>query len=58
MTRYNHAYSFGFSLISESETGEVSAQELRDAIEKALARCNDIDIVENCGAPYDSYEEG
>jgi hypothetical protein len=58
MPRYNHAYSFGFSLISESETGEVSAQELRDAIEEALARCNDIDIMENCGEPYNSYKEG
>lgn len=57
MSRYDHAYTFGFSVKSNDEGGEdVTAEQLRDAIVKALARMNDVDLLENCGCPFDTFE--
>lgn len=57
MSKYDHAYTFGFSLQSNDAGGEdVTAEQLRDAIVKALARMNDVELLENCGYPFDTYE--
>jgi hypothetical protein len=57
MSKYDHAYAFGFSVQSNDEGGEdVTADQLRDAIVKALARMDDVDLLENCNAPFDTYE--
>jgi hypothetical protein len=56
MARFNHAYTFGFSLESDSEDGTVSAEELRRAIMLAVAEMSDTELRENCGFPFDSYE--
>ena len=56
--KYNHAYTFGFSLVNESPDGEATtAQQLREALLSTLARYSDIELMENCGAPFDTYEE-
>jgi hypothetical protein len=57
MNKYDHAYTFGFSVKSNDGGGEdVTAEQLRDAIVKALARMDDVDLLENCGCPFDTYE--
>lgn len=57
MSKYDHAYTFGFSLQSNDGGGEdVTAEQLRDAIVKTLARMDDVDLLENCGCPFDTYE--
>lgn len=56
MRRFNHAFTFGFSLDSDDATGEhVPARELRTAIIAHLAALSDAELIENCGLPYDSY---
>lgn len=54
--KYNHAYTFGFSLENESEEGEATAAELRAAILKMLFELSDIELRENCDMPFDTYE--
>ena len=54
--RFNHAFSFGFSLENNSPEGEVTAQELRHAILCRLDYLTDSEILENCGSPWDTYE--
>jgi len=56
LTEYNHAFTFGFSLVNASEGGEATGPELRRAIMEHLARTDDNELMENCGAPFDSYE--
>ena len=57
MPKYSHAYCFGFSLENDSQDGEeTTAQELRSAILKRLAELSDIELLENCDAPFDTYE--
>lgn len=57
MSNYDHAYSFGFSLQSNDGGGEdVTAEQLRYAIVEALFRMDDVDLLENCGTPFDTYE--
>ena len=54
---YNHAFTFGFSLDSEDESGEhVTADELRNAIVRQLDLTDDDGLRENVGLPYDTYE--
>lgn len=58
MSKYNHAFTFGFSIITNMEDGsDVTADDARQGIIAALARMNDIELLENIGAPFDSYEE-
>lgn len=57
MESYNHAYTFGFSLINGDAEGYATAQELRSAILRALSRITDDELVENCGAPFDTIKE-
>jgi hypothetical protein len=54
--KYNHAFTFGFSLENESPNGETTPQEIRQALINALAQCTDEDLIGNCGAPFDTYE--
>lgn len=58
--RYNHAYSVAFSLESLHPDGDdVTAEMLQTALQKRirdLDRCGDIEWLEACGAPYDTYE--
>lgn len=57
-TRTNYAYTFGFALLSIDPTGaNVTASELRTAILAHLARLTDVELVENCGMPFDSFED-
>ncbi len=56
MARFNHAFSFSFSLENDSPEGEVTAQELRHAILCRLHDLTDSEILENCGSPWDTYE--
>jgi hypothetical protein len=56
MNRFNHAYTFGFSLENNSEDGTASAEELRRAIMLAVSVMSDTELMENCGFPFDSYE--
>jgi hypothetical protein len=57
MNRFNHAYCFGFSLENNSPDGEeTTAQELRAAILSRLSQMPDSELLENCGAPFDTYE--
>lgn len=54
---FNHAFSFGFSLEHHDATGDrVTASQLRSAILRKLAASSDTELVENCGAPFDTYE--
>ena len=59
MPTYDHAYTFGFSLKgSESPDGEaVSAMQLRNAITEALTNISNEELLTNCAAPFDSFEE-
>ena len=56
MARFNHAFSFGFSLENDSPEGEVTAQELRHAIVCRLQELTDSEILDNCGSPWHTYE--
>lgn len=56
MARFNHAFSFSFSLENDSPNGEATAQELRHAIVRYLQELTDSEILENCGCPFDTYE--
>lgn len=57
MKKYNHAFDFAFTLIHSDKTGEqVTAQEFRTAILRRLAALTDDELVECCGAPFDSFE--
>ena len=57
MTKYNHAYTLGFSLESNHETGDdVMANQVRAAIVKSLSNLSDIELLENLGYPFDTYE--
>lgn len=57
MEKYNHAYTFAFSLVNESPEGEATPHEIRTAILMALAKMTDSEIWENCGAPFDTFKE-
>lgn len=55
--RYDHAFTFGFSLQHTDAAGEdVPAAQLRAAILRRLAALSDTELVENCGAPFDTFE--
>jgi hypothetical protein len=55
--KYNHAFTLGFSVVSATEDGsDVTAEQVRGAIRKLLTEYPDMDILENIGAPFDTYE--
>lgn len=57
MTKYNHAYSLCFSVVSDTEDGsDVTAKQLREAIRRWVDEANDDGLLSNCDAPYDTYE--
>lgn len=54
---YNHAYDIAFSLVAPCATGEqVGAGQLREALYQRLIRLTDLELMEACGLPFDSYE--
>ena len=55
--KYNHAFTLGFSVVSTTEDGsDVTAEQVRSAIRELLMEYTDMDILENIGAPFDTYE--
>lgn len=53
--RFNHAYTIAFEVLSDDENGEdVSAAKLRRALRKRLRELNDKEMIEACGAPFDT----
>jgi hypothetical protein len=56
--KYNHAFTFSFSLVNASEDGTgTTAQQAREAIMKRLATIDDAELLECIGLPFDTYEE-
>ncbi len=54
---YNHAFDIAFEVLSDDEGGEdVTGPMLRAAIEKRLNGIGDDELVEACGAPFDTYD--
>lgn len=57
MMRYNHTFFIGFTCITKHPEGEdVTPAQLREAILKRLAGASDGELLEACGAPFDTYE--
>ena len=57
-TRYNHAFTLGFSVVTNLPDGsDLTADDARQAIIKAVALMNDTELLENLGAPFDTYQE-
>ncbi len=55
---YDHAYSIAFSVRSRVADGcRVSAPELRAALTRRLRSLTDEELLEACGAPYDTIED-
>ena len=55
---YAHAFTFGFATTgSEDEEGNVPGATLRQRIIEKLQQMTDDEIVENCGAPFATFEE-
>lgn len=58
MKKYNHMYSFTFSLVNNSPDGETTTpKEVREAIIKRLSTIDDDELMECMGYPEDTYEE-
>lgn len=56
-TRYDHAFTIAFSLVSSDPSGrDVTPSQLRAAILSRLESLADDELIEAVGAPYDSYE--
>ena len=53
--KYNHAYDIAFEVISDTEDGsDVTPEMLRSAILKRLNGMDDDELLEACGAPFDT----
>jgi len=58
MSLYNHVYDFAFEVITDSAEGDATPNQLRDAIQRRLARLSDEELLEACGLVDGySYEE-
>lgn len=56
ITLYNHAYTFAFSIDAADPSGEsIPASDLRTAITTRLNALSDSELLENLGAPFDTY---
>jgi hypothetical protein len=57
MVKYDHAFSLGFSVVTDNDGESVTAQELHTAL---LNRIDDLvrnnELVEACGCPDDTIE--
>lgn len=60
MSKYSHAYTIAFEAESMQEDGEDMTNEmLEKAILERVRSCmagEDADLLECCGAPFDTYE--
>ena len=55
--RYNHALDIAFEVISNKEDGsDITNDMLRTALTKRIKMIDDCDLIEACGAPFDTYE--
>jgi hypothetical protein len=55
--KYNHAFTLAFSLESNLDNADdVTVSQARSAIQSALDRLSDIELMENIGYPFDTYE--
>jgi hypothetical protein len=59
MTKFNHAFDIAFSLTSKKEDGsDVDEKALYRALLLRIQACMENgDLVECCGAPFDTYVE-
>ena len=58
-TLYNHAFCFAFSIDTTDPIGDrIPIGVLRAALIERLASISDPELVENLGAPFDTYEHG
>lgn len=53
---YNHAFDFAFEVITDHESIDVTAQELRTALLNRVHNLDDNELIEACGMPFNSYE--
>ena len=59
MLKYNHAFTIAFSVESDNDGENVTAKELKAGLAKKTSEfltSNDVEILEACGLPYDTYE--
>jgi len=56
MKYYNHAYLFAFSCLSDLKEGALPC-DIRQGIMEHLASIDDAELLENCGEPFDTFEE-
>jgi hypothetical protein len=55
--KYNHAFTLAFSLESNLDNADdVTVSQVRSAIQSTLDRLSDIELMENIGYPFDTYE--
>ena len=55
--RWNHAFTIGFEVISRTQDAEdVTAACIRRAVIAKLANSTDMEVIENAGAPFDTYQ--
>lgn len=60
MPRYNHAFEIAFEVKSDHSAkgdDDVPAAELRKGLQQRLNSMSDREIVEACGAPFDTMDE-
>jgi len=57
MSLYSHVYDFTVEVITDSAEGDAMPHQLRDAIQRRLARLSDEELVEACGL-VDGYSTG
>lgn len=59
MTRYNHAFTLAFEVISDAPDGEdVTGAMLRAGLLRRIQNMGDAEFEEACGEPFDSMVEG
>jgi hypothetical protein len=59
LPKYNHAFTIAFSVESDNDCENVTAKELKEGLStkvKELFSSDDMEILEACGLPYDTYE--
>ena len=59
LPKYNHAFTIAFSIESDNDGENVTAKELKDGLFKKAQEfltSDDIEILEACGLPYDTFE--